>query len=165
MKGKPMSKHHKSNLGRFGDQLETDLQGYTYTTVSEWLTVADLDYQTARDMNEDPEWAADWAAEQAAAACAALDAANAAAEAWQHGACSDADLLAASQGNSSNCVLTIDDECTIYANGVPVEFVEWAGPRTSGAEDDAYHVAGYFDDDGKYRGPDQHGTYPVFAIA
>jgi hypothetical protein len=79
-----MSKHHKSNLGRFGEQLETDLQGYTYTTVGEWLTVADLDYQTSRDINEDPEWAADWAREQAAAACAALDAANADAEAWQH---------------------------------------------------------------------------------
>ena len=83
MKGKPMSRHHKSNLGRFGDQLETDLQGYTYTTVSEWLTVADLDYQTTRDINEDPEWAAEWATEQAAAACAALDAANAAVEDWQ----------------------------------------------------------------------------------
>ena len=78
-----MSKHHKSNLGRFGDGLETDLQGYTYTTVSEWLTVAHLDYQTTRDLNEDPEWAADWATEQAAAACAALDAANAAVEEWQ----------------------------------------------------------------------------------
>ena len=79
-----MSKHHKSNLGRFGDQLETDLQGYTYTTVSEWLTVADLDYQTSRDISEDPQWAAGWASNQAAAACAALDAANAEAEAWQH---------------------------------------------------------------------------------
>lgn len=78
-----MSKHHKSNLGRFGDQLEVDLQGYTYTTVGEWLTVADLDYATTRDMNEDPEWAAEWATEQAAAACAALDAANAAVEEWQ----------------------------------------------------------------------------------
>ena len=84
MKGKTMSKHHKSNLGRFGDALETDLQGYTYTTVGEWLTVADLDYQTSRDINEDPEWAADWAREQAAAACAVLDAANAEVEAWQH---------------------------------------------------------------------------------
>ena len=51
--------------------------------MSEWLTVADLDYQTARDINEDPEWAAEWATEQAAAACAALDAANAAVEDWQ----------------------------------------------------------------------------------
>ena len=82
MKGEPMSRHHKSNLGRFGEALETDLQGYTYTTVSEWLTVADLDYQTSRDINEDPEWAAG-ATEQAAAACEALDAANAAVEDWQ----------------------------------------------------------------------------------
>ena len=82
-KGTQMSRHHKSNLGRFGEALETDLPGYTYTTVSEWLTVADLDYQTSRDMNEDPEWAAEWATEQAAAACAALDAANAAVEDWQ----------------------------------------------------------------------------------
>ena len=83
MKGEPMSRHHKSNLGKFGEQLETDLQGYTYTTVGEWLTAADLDYATARDINEDPEWAAEWATEQAAAACAALDAANAAVEDWQ----------------------------------------------------------------------------------
>ena len=75
-----MSKHHKSNLGRFGQHLETDLQGYTYTTVGEWLTVADLDYQTTRDISEDPEWAEGWATEQAWAACAALDAANADAE-------------------------------------------------------------------------------------
>ena len=160
-----MSKHHKSNLGRFGEQLETDLQGYTYTTVGEWLTVADLDYQTTRNINEDPEWAAEWASLQVAAARAALDAANADVEAWQHGACSDAELLAASQGNGSACALTIDDECTVYANGVPVEFVEWAGPDTDGTEDNAYHVASYFDADGKYRGPDQHGTYPVFEIA
>ncbi len=78
-----MARHHKSNLGRFGEDLETDLQGYTYTTVGEWLTVADLDYQTTRDINEDPEWAAHWATEQAFLACAALDAANAAAQEWQ----------------------------------------------------------------------------------
>ena len=89
MKGKTMSKHHKSNLGRFGDQLETDLQGYTYTTVGEWLTVAKLDFSTSRAIDEDPEWAADWAREQAAAAVAALDAANAAAEAWQQEGGSD----------------------------------------------------------------------------
>jgi len=89
MKGEAMSKHHKSSLGRFGEDLETDLQGYTYTTVGEWLTVADLDYQTTRDINEDPEWAADWAREQAAAAAVALDAANAAAEAWQEGGTDD----------------------------------------------------------------------------
>ncbi len=61
--------------------------------------------------------------------------------------------------------LTIDDECTVFADGVPVEFVGWAGPDTTGREDDAYHVADFFGNDGKYRGPDQHGTYPVFAIA
>ena len=54
---------------------------------------------------------------------------------------------------------------TVFADGVPVEFVGWAGPDTTGREDDAYHVADFFGNDGKYRGPDQHGTYPVFAIA
>jgi hypothetical protein len=60
--------------------------------------------------------------------------------------------------------LTIDDECTVYADGQAVEFVGWAGPNTDGREDDAYHVADFFGPDGNYRGPDQYGTYPVFAI-
>ena len=77
------TKTHVSNLGSHGAGVPTDLQGYTYTTATEWLTVADLDFATSRAISEDPEWAADWAREQAAAAVAALDAANAAAEAWQ----------------------------------------------------------------------------------
>ena len=73
----------------------------------------------------------------------------------------------ATKGNTmSNATveLTIDDECTVYADGQAVEFLGWAGPDTDGREDDAYHVADFFDNDGNYRGPDQHGTYPVFAI-
>ena len=60
--------------------------------------------------------------------------------------------------------LTIDDECTVFANGVPVELAGWAGPNATGRADDVYHVADFFDNSGKYLGPDQHGTYPVFAI-
>ena len=91
MKGNTMSstKTHASNLGSHGAGVPTDLEGYTYTTVGEWLTVAELDFATSRDIDEDPEWAADWASEQAAAAVAALAAANAAAEAWQEGGTDD----------------------------------------------------------------------------
>jgi len=91
MKGNTMSstKTHASNLGSYGADVPTDLEGYTYTTVGEWLTVAKLDFSTSRAIDEDPEWAADWAREQAAAAVAALDAANAAAEAWQQEGDSD----------------------------------------------------------------------------
>jgi hypothetical protein len=63
------------------------------------------------------------------------------------------------------CALTIDDECTVYRDGVPVQFLGWAGPNIDGSENDCYHVADYFDDNGRYRGADQHGTYPVFAEA
>lgn len=63
---------------------------------------------------------------------------------------------------SNNHELTIDDECTVYRNGVPVEFVGWDGPDVDGNECDCYHIADYFDGNGMYRGPDQHGTYPVF---
>jgi hypothetical protein len=63
---------------------------------------------------------------------------------------------------SNNHELTIDDECNVYRNGVPVEFVGWDGPDVDGNECDCYHIADYFDGNGMYRGPDQHGTYPVF---
>lgn len=91
MKGNTMNstKTHVSNLGSHGAGVPADLEGYTYTTASEWLTVAELDFATSRDIDEDPEWAADWAQEQAAAAVAALAAANAAAEAWQEGGTDD----------------------------------------------------------------------------
>ena len=61
--------------------------------------------------------------------------------------------------------LTIDDECNVFSDGQAVAFIGWAGPDVSGKEDDAYHVADFFGPDGKYRGPDQHGIYPVFEIA
>ena len=67
--------------------------------------------------------------------------------------------------SNATAELTIDDECTVFANGQAVEFAGWAGPDISGREDDAYHIADFFDNSGKYLGPDQHGTYPVFAIA
>ena len=77
----------------------------------------------------------------------------------------DNKLLRVKTMSNATVELTIDDECTVFADGQAVEFVGWAGPDTTGREDDAYHVADFFGPDGKYRGPDQHGTYPVFAIA
>ena len=47
---------------------------------------------------------------------------------------------------SSDNELTIDDECNVCLNGVPVEFVGWDGPDVDGNECDCYHIADYFDD-------------------
>ena len=54
------------------------------------------------------------------------------------------------------------DEYTVYRNGVPVDFIGWAGTDITGGEDDAYHFTDFFGADGKYLGPDHYGLYPVF---
>lgn len=74
-----MASYHKSNLGDFGRSLITDRQGYTHTTIRDWLAAdmgADLDDMTAGERR-------DWAREQAAAARAALSKGEAAASKWQ----------------------------------------------------------------------------------
>lgn len=78
-----MAAYHNSNLGVFGSSLIVDINGYTYTTAQEWLTVAALDASTQQELQADPEYAAEWAAETAAAARKAIDAANADAANWQ----------------------------------------------------------------------------------
>lgn len=78
-----MAAYHNSNLGAFGASLIVDLDGYTYTTAHEWLTVARLDAVSQQELQANPEWASEWAEETAAAARKAVDAANAAAADWQ----------------------------------------------------------------------------------
>ncbi len=75
-----MSAHHKSNLGKFGNSLVVDINGYTYTTAEEWLA-APVDMPAAD--RADAEYMREWAQEQADRANEALAAASAAAENWQ----------------------------------------------------------------------------------
>lgn len=57
-----MSRFHQSNLGRFGHNLTADMDGYVYTTISEWMA-ANVDFgsetMTRRQLR-------DWARGQAA---------------------------------------------------------------------------------------------------
>lgn len=76
-----MASYHKSNLGAFGRDLVVDLDGYTYTTPDEWLTIARLDGITESQLTGD--YADEWADEQATAAVAELDAAELAVTEWQ----------------------------------------------------------------------------------
>ena len=39
----------------------------------------------------------------------------------------------------------------------PLEFVRWSEPVE-------YELENYFDGDGRYIGPDQHGVYPIFEL-
>jgi hypothetical protein len=75
-----MAAHHKSNLGKFGESLVVDQNGYTYTTAEEWLA-APVDI-SAED-RADVEYMQQWATEQAERANAALTAAEADAAKWQ----------------------------------------------------------------------------------
>ena len=39
-----------------------------------------------------------------------------------------------------------------------LEFIRWSEPA------EGYELENYFDGDGRYLGPDQHGVYPVFGF-
>ena len=43
-----------------------------------------------------------------------------------------------------------------------LELAGWAGDA-DGTENDTYQISDYFGADGVYRGPDQHGVYPIFS--
>lgn len=77
---------------------------------------------------------------------------------------------AVARGESVDGVLIVwddQDACNIgpaFRDGKEsggLEFVGWSG-KTDGFENDTYHVAEFFDGDGRYLGPDQHGVYPTF---
>ena len=78
-----MAAYHKSNLGSFGGSLVCDLDGYTYTTAAEWLTVANLDGMVNAELDADEDYADEWAEEKAAEAIEALKASESAVEEWQ----------------------------------------------------------------------------------
>ena len=70
-------------------------------------------------------------------------------------------ITEALQGVENGVVITIDDSCTLYADGQELQFSHWDGPGVDGSEDDTYNLSDYFDGNGEYRGPDQHGVYPM----
>lgn len=76
-----MASYHKSNFGKFGGCLVTDIDGYTYTTAEEWRDVANVDMPT--DDRADEEHLREWSEEQARASQAAIDDATAAVDAWR----------------------------------------------------------------------------------
>ena len=77
-----MSAIHKTNFGDFGRTLPCDLEGYLYTTQTEWMS-AKMDAQTWRGYTAAQKRAA--CREMAADARAALAAANRAVATWQDG--------------------------------------------------------------------------------
>jgi len=66
-------RYHRTNLGKFGEHLPTDQQGYTYTTPGEWLPHCPA---------EEPD-PMQWAEEMAQRADDELATASDALEAWQ----------------------------------------------------------------------------------
>jgi hypothetical protein len=74
-------------------------------------------------------------------------------------------ITAALKGEDSSVVITIDENSTLFADGQELQFLCWAGPSVDGSEDDTYSMADYFDINGDYRGPDQHGVYPMCSLA
>ena len=74
-------------------------------------------------------------------------------------------ITEALKGETTGVVITIDEHSTLYADGQELQFLHWAGPGVDGSEDDTYSLADYFDADGSYRGPDQHGVYPMCSPA
>lgn len=75
-----MASYHKSNWGKSGDRLVTDIDGYTYTTPEEWRDVANV---SVGDLDE--ACIREWSEEQARAAQAAIDDANADVSSWRSG--------------------------------------------------------------------------------
>ena len=71
--------------------------------------------------------------------------------------------MANTDTTEANSELTMDDDGTVYSGLVELQFSHWDG-ATDGSEDDTYDIAAYFGDAG-YKGPDQHGIYPIFDIA
>lgn len=75
---KIMASYHKSNLGDFGNSLVVDQNGYTHTTIKEWLA-APVDW----GFNLSAADKRDMARQRAADARVALAEANRAAAKWQ----------------------------------------------------------------------------------
>ena len=74
-------------------------------------------------------------------------------------------ITEALKGENKSVAITIDADSTLYADGQELQFLFWDGPGVDGSEDDTYSLANYFDSNGEYRGPDQHGVYPMCSPA
>ena len=57
-----MSSFHRTNLGSFGENLTTDMDGYVHTTIAEWMA-ANVDFGSETMTRTQLR---DWAREQAA---------------------------------------------------------------------------------------------------
>jgi len=57
-----MSSFHKTKLGRFGENLTTDMDGYVHTTIAAWMA-ANVDFASEKMTREQMR---DWARGQAA---------------------------------------------------------------------------------------------------
>jgi len=57
-----MSSFHKTNLGRYGENLTTDMDGFAHTTIAGWMT-ANVDFGSEKMTREQMR---DWARSQAA---------------------------------------------------------------------------------------------------
>lgn len=71
---------HKSTFGDFGKQLLVDRNGYTYTTIKEWLTDANVGNDLVGYSYKEKE---EWAREQAAYSRLRLKNASNALADWQ----------------------------------------------------------------------------------
>jgi len=60
----------------------------------------------------------------------------------------------------------VNDEGPAYRDGDEsgaIELAGWGGPA-DGTEENTYHISDFFGADGRYRGPDRYGVYPVFSF-
>ena len=74
-----MASFHKTNLGRFGESLPTDMDGYCHTTIPEWMA-APVDFGFEKLTRSELR---DWAREKASEARAAVKASEEALADWQ----------------------------------------------------------------------------------
>jgi len=74
-----MSSFHKTNLGRFGESLPCDIDGYVHTTIKGWMA-ANVDFAGQRMTQTELR---DWAREQASEARNAVKQAEADLAGWR----------------------------------------------------------------------------------
>ena len=76
-----MSSFHRTNLGSFGENLTTDMDGYVHTTIAEWMA-ANVDFGSETMTRTQLR---DWAREQAAESRKQLAFAQRGVAEWQAG--------------------------------------------------------------------------------
>lgn len=76
-----MSSFHKTNLGRFGELLPCDMDGYVHTTIVAWMS-APVDFGSEKLTRSELR---DWAREKAAETREAVKQAESGLSEWQSG--------------------------------------------------------------------------------